>query len=313
MKMSSSDTRIIKDSKLTQGEPVLIARHEFKHFEDSEMEDDSSSNEQSNESATEPVSSPTQEKPFKPKIKLSTGQVQAVVHRSAEEVVRAAQDKANSVLELAAAEAERVKGQAMEEIALLKSKAVDDLALQRIQADEEIAKLKAQTSELARQQGHEAGLRQGMEDAMRQMAEQVKETADRCNVMIVTAEQEAGQIVMEAEPHIIDLVLAIGRKIIIDEVTERPDVVLGLVRNALERVRDQKQINIHISPEDYDFVVKARRELQGIVGAEQSLTITADVVLSKGGCLIETSFGTVEAGVETQLESIRKVLHGMLP
>ena len=90
-------------------------------------------------------------------------------------------------------------------------------------------------------------------------------------------------------------------------------MVLELVRGALERVRDQNQIIIHVSPDDYEFILQSRRQLQAVVGAEQTLTLTADAVLTKGGCLIETSFGTVEAGIDTQLESIRRVLQGMLP
>ena len=60
-------------------------------------------------------------------------------------------------------------------------------------------------------------------------------------------------------------------------------------------------------------MLQSRQLLQTVVGAEGSVTLMADAVLGKGGCLIETSFGTVEAGIDTQLESIRRVLQGMLP
>ena len=107
------------------------------------------------------------------------------------------------------------------------------------------------------------------------------------------------------------MVLAITRKIIYDELEERPEVILGIVRAALERVRDQNHINIHVSLDDYESILQARNELQSIVGSEQTLTVTADTVLTRGGCMIETSFGTVEAGVDTQLDSIRRALQGI--
>lgn len=184
------------------------------------------------------------------------------------------------------------------EIAEMKNKASRD-------ANEEATRLKEQATA--------EGKQQGLDTAGQQMAEQLQQTSERCNSMIAAAEKESRQILLQAEPKIIELVLAISRKIINDEVNERPAVVLGLVRSALERVRDQHEIIIHVSPDDYDFIISSRRELQSIVGAEQSLTVTADAVLGKGGCLIETSFGTVEAGVDTQMESIRRVLQGMLP
>ena len=178
---------------------------------------------------------------------------------------------------------------------------------------QEAERIKAATAEAAKKQGHAIGLQQGLDEAKRQMADQLKQTADICNAMVAAAEQESSRVLLEAEPKIIELVLAISRKIICDEVEERPAVVLGLVRGALERVRDQNQIIIHVSPEDYEFILQSRQLLQTVVGAERSLTLTADSVLGKGGCLIETSFGTVEAGIDTQLESIRRVLQGMLP
>ncbi len=163
------------------------------------------------------------------------------------------------------------------------------------------------------QQGKDEGLQQGLAEARQQMAEQLREAADRSNGMVVAAQQEVDRLLAEAEPKIIELVLAISRKVISEEMAERPTVVLNLVRGALERVRDQDNINIHVSPDDYDQIMQARRDLQGVVGVERSLTVSADPVLARGGCLIETSFGTVEAGIDTQLEAIRRALLDLLP
>ncbi len=216
-----------------------------------------------------------------------------------EELIREGQKKAEELMQNANREIAEMKVQA------------------GCEAAQEADRLKEQAAEEGRQQGRQqgqaSGLSQGLEEAKQQMADQLKQTSERCNAMLTTAEQEARQILLEAEPKIIELVLAISRKIITDEVETRPTVVLNLVRSALERVRDQHQIIIHVSPDDYEFIIQSRRELQAVVGAEQTLTVTADAVLGKGGCLIETSFGTVEAGIDTQFESIRRVLQGMLP
>lgn len=277
--MSSSDVRIIKDAKISSS-PVVIAMHEFDEL-DAPLLDQT---EEAVLGADESVQGPTRElNPVVPKLRVD------------EELIRAGKQQVEELFQ-----------QANREIAELKAQAAREAA-------QFAEQLKAQAAEQGRQEGHAAGLRQGLDDAKRQMAEQLQQTSDRCNTMLVAAEQEARQLLQEAEPKIIELVLAISRKIIIDEVEERPAVVLGLVRNALERVRDQNQIIIHVSPDDYQFILQSSRTLQSVVGAEQSLTVTADAVLSKGGCLIETSFGTVEAGIDTQLESIRRVLQGMLP
>ena len=276
--MSSSDNRIIKDAKISAS-PIVIVMHDFADLTGIEAESIESVEDVDNSSAEEEAGQPSLE--AKPRLD--------------EELVQAAKQQAAELL-----------AQANQEINEMKVRAERETA-------QEAERIKAATAEAAKKQGHATGLQQGLDEAKRQMAEQLKQTADICNAMVAAAEQESSRVLLEAEPKIIELVLAISRKIICDEVEERPAVVLGLVRGALERVRDQNQIIIHVSPEDYEFILQSRQLLQTVVGAERSLTLTADSVLGKGGCLIETSFGTVEAGIDTQLESIRRVLQGMLP
>ena len=276
--MSSSDNRIIKDAKISAS-PIVIVMHDFADLTGIEAESIESVEDVDNSSAEEEAGQPSLE--AKPRLD--------------EELVHAAKQQAAELL-----------AQANQEINEMKVRAERETA-------QEAERIKAATAEAAKKQGHATGLQQGLDEAKRQMADQLKQTADICNAMVAAAEQESSRVLLEAEPKIIELVLAISRKIICDEVEERPAVVLGLVRGALERVRDQNQIVIHVSPEDYEFILQSRQILQSVVGAERSLTLTADAVLGKGGCLIETSFGTVEAGIDTQLESIRRVLQGMLP
>ena len=276
--MSSSDNRIIKDAKISAS-PIVIVMHDFADLTGIEAESIESVEDVDNPSAEEEAGQPSLE--AKPRLD--------------EELLQAAKQQAAELL-----------AQANQEINEMKVRAERETA-------QEAERIKAATAEAAKKQGHATGLQQGLDEAKRQMADQLKQTADICNAMVAAAEQESRRILLEAEPKIIELVLAISRKIICDEVEERPAVVLGLVRGALERVRDQNQIIIHVSPEDYEFILQSRQLLQTVVGAERSLTLTADSVLGKGGCLIETSFGTVEAGIDTQLESIRRVLQGMLP
>ena len=276
--MSSSDNRIIKDAKISAS-PIVIVMHDFADLTGIEAESIESVEDVDNSSAEEEAGQPSLE--AKPRLD--------------EELLQAAKQQAAELL-----------AQANQEINEMKVRAERETA-------QEAERIKAATAEAAKKQGHATGLQQGLDEAKRQMAEQLKQTADICNAMVAAAEQESSRVLLEAEPKIIELVLAISRKIICDEVEERPAVVLVLVRGALERVRDQNQIIIHVSPEDYEFILQSRQLLQTVVGAERSLTLTADSVLGKGGCLIETSFGTVEAGIDTQLESIRRVLQGMLP
>ena len=272
--MSSSDMRIIKDAKISR-DPVVIAMHQFEKLDAPEIFPEETMSAE------------------------STDELAAILESSSDfkgshysPISKKAAASAENILQEARAHAEKLLADASKEVARLK-----------VLAAEEAEELKFRAAE--------DGKQQGMTEAKNQMLEQLQKTTERCNALLEAATSEARQIVLAADTQIVELVLAITRKIIYDELEERPEVILGIVRAALERVRDQNHINIHVSLDDYESILQARNELQSIVGSEQTLTVTADTVLTRGGCMIETSFGTVEAGVDTQLDSIRRALQGI--
>ena len=272
--MSSSDMRIIKDAKMSR-DPVVIAMHQFEKLDDTEnFTEDTMGAARDDELAAIVENSADFKGSHYPPISKN-----AAV--SAENILQEARDQAEKMLADASEEVARIKILIGEEAEELKLRAAED------------------------------GKQQGVAEANNQMLEQLQKTTERCNALLEAATSEARQIVLAADNQIIELVLAITRKIIYDELEDRPEVILGIVRTALERVRDQNHINIHVSLDDYESILQARNELQSIVGSEQTLIVTADTVLTRGGCMIETSFGTVEAGVDTQLDSIRRALQGI--
>lgn len=266
--MSSSDMRIIKDAKISR-DPVVIAMHKFERLDLPDPFSDDLTSEITDESN---------------EISDIPGSFESSLY-STKNIATSAE----KILQDAKMQSERLLTATSQEIARMKILAAEEGERLKVEAMEE-------------------GKQQGLAEAQHQIADQLQQAAESCNTIMEAALLEARQTVLGAENQIVELVLAISRKIIYDELDDRPEVILGIVRAALERVRDQNHINIHVSLDDYERILQARNELQSIVGAEQILIITADTVLVRGGCMIETSFGTVEAGVDTQLESIRRAL-----
>jgi flagellar assembly protein FliH len=267
--------RIIKDAKISR-DPVVIAMHNFTDLAATELFADAVSEDDECQIVNEATLSCDAEK-------VSNGILKKTLAPSAEVILNDAVSQANAI----------------------KASAEEDVARMKTQALEEAAGLKVQALE--------AGKAQGEEEAQRQIADKLQQTTNQCNALMAAAVQESQRIILEADSQIIDLVMAISRKVLFDAMEDRPELIVGIVKSALERVKDQSQINIHVSLDDYERVLQSRRELQGIVGADRVIAVTADSMLGAGGCLIETSFGTVEAGVDTQLDSIRKVLQELLP
>ena len=103
-------------------------------------------------------------------------------------------------------------------------------------------------------------------------------------------------------------------KIIPQHFLDVPHVVLPVVRDAINHVRDQKEIKIHVEPESYDLILMARNEFQSMLtDGAAILEVVSDEALQPGDCLIETPNGGVDARLSTQIEmmkdAVKKVLN----
>ena len=92
-----------------------------------------------------------------------------------------------------------------------------------------------------------------------------------------------------------------------------PQVVLPVVRDAIARVRDQKEVKIHVEPNSYDLVLMARNEFQSMLtDGAAILEVVSDDTLKPGDVIIETPNGGVDARLLTQIELMKGAIQAVL-
>ena len=110
-----------------------------------------------------------------------------------------------------------------------------------------------------------------------------------------------------AEPEVIKLVLEIAEKVIGRLVAENPEMIRSVVRQALEKSLGDR-ITVRLNPDDYKAVMAEDKEIRDVIDRTKRLTFREDDSIAKGGCILETEVGTIDAQLETQLAAIRKAL-----
>ena len=111
-------------------------------------------------------------------------------------------------------------------------------------------------------------------------------------------------LIRQTEHQMLQLALAIAKRILRREVALDTDLTVAMARVALDRLGDVPSAKIRLHPEDYAVAVE--RSTPPL--ASEHVSVVADGSLSRGSCLIESDFGFVEAGVEAQFEAISKAL-----
>lgn len=110
-----------------------------------------------------------------------------------------------------------------------------------------------------------------------------------------------------AEPEVIKLVLSIAEKVIGRAAAENPELIKSVVHQALERALGDR-ITVRLNPDDYKSVMAGEHEFRDVIDRTKRLLFREDEAIAKGGCIVETEVGTIDAQIETQMEAVRKAL-----
>ena len=150
--------------------------------------------------------------------------------------------------------------------------------------------------------GYAAGERAGVEagakraDAMlRRLAQTLEDLAQLRRTMIRQTERQMAQIA-----------LTLARRVVARELSLEPDLIAAMAHVALERLGETAPATIRLNPDDYAIVAAQR----GSQWEGPQVTVVPDPSVARGGCLVESDFGLVDASLDAQFEELSRVLLG---
>src|SRR5947209_6814153 len=168
---------------------------------------------------------------------------------------------------------------------------------------EERASLQSVIDE-ARQHGHAEGLAAGLEEA-RAMLEPA--AAALAEAVRGVAEQ-GDEFLVEAERAAVGLALQLAEKIVGAAIEADPEAVLGVIAGALRRATVRDHLVLEVNPADFELVHDLADELAARVGGVRRLDVIAERRVSRGGCVVRTEDGEIDARIEEQLDRAGEVV-----
>lgn len=116
------------------------------------------------------------------------------------------------------------------------------------------------------------------------------------------------ELVARYEAELVNLVLAICKKIIYCEVSLDSRVIHETVRQILDDAPGGQSITLRLHPEDME-AVDSLKSRHGVFATDMNrVTLAADTSVSQGGCRLETPHGNMDATIETRLNHVYEVL-----
>jgi flagellar assembly protein FliH len=132
-------------------------------------------------------------------------------------------------------------------------------------------------------------------------------------VASLTAASDAlGEIAAELpgvlEEHAVELAIAIARQVLGGALEVRPELVVDVVRGGLRRLVDRERVTLLVHPEDLDVVRAATGGLLSELGGIEHCEVQAERRVARGGAMVRTAEGEIDASLETKLVRVREVI-----
>ena len=153
-----------------------------------------------------------------------------------------------------------------------------------------------------KQQGYSEGYQEGRAQADEEGAKIVNEATDSLDKMAGALRQAVSQ----NEENLLKLAIGIAEKILHDEIAMRPDTVLSTLDEALMKVSDLEEVIVKVNPEDLPTVQAQEEAFRDRLKSVRKVEFTSSPKIQRGGVLIETGSGTVDAQIKTQLSVLQE-------
>jgi len=151
--------------------------------------------------------------------------------------------------------------------------------------------------EEARRQGYEAGLQQAR-SAMEQETRRLQQLAESLGSALDALD-------FRLADQVLNLALDVAKQVVAGELAARPERILDVVRLALRQMAETtREARLLLNPEDAHLV----RPILSDLLDKSRLRIIEDVRIVRGGCLIETPQGDLDATLQTRWRQVISVL-----
>ena len=164
-----------------------------------------------------------------------------------------------------------------------------------------------------KKEAYNKGFEAGRDEGYNSGNAEVERLIDRTHTILNKSIEKRIEIIDEAESQLIDLVLQISRKVIKVISENQKNVVINNVVQALRKMKSRGDVAIKVNLADLEITTEHTQDFLRMVENVKSITVLEDSSVDKGGCIIETDFGQIDARISSQLKEIEEKILDIVP
>ena len=216
--------------------------------------------------------------------------------KNADDIVKKAEDAAFAEVKRQSEQAQVIKTNAERAAQEVVKQAQEEAQkiLSNAHAEEETIKNTARENGFAA--GHEEGFAKGNEE--------VERLIERMHKILESVMQRREDILDETEQQIVELVVLMTRKVVKVISDNQKSVINNNVLAALKKVKGRGSVTLRVNLEDLKLATQNIDEFIKRCENIKGITVMEDSTVEKGGCIVETDFGAIDARISSQLTEV---------
>ncbi|MBM4267808.1 MAG: hypothetical protein FJ144_14555 [Deltaproteobacteria bacterium] len=107
---------------------------------------------------------------------------------------------------------------------------------------------------------------------------------------------------------LLDLALEVARKVVDRQLEQHPEHWMSIIRDGVQRALDRDSIRMRVAPHLHAYLREHLGELRAELDGVKELELLEDPTLPANGCIVETSYGDLDLGIDSQITTIRTAL-----
>jgi flagellar assembly protein FliH len=158
------------------------------------------------------------------------------------------------------------------------------------------------------QTAYTRGFEQGEKDGLDFGQQKVAKVIEKIEAYFIELSKTKDMMAKTFEKDFLDIVFAISKKVIQTQVTLETEAVKTAVLEAIGAATEKSRLVVKINPEDDKFIKEIQMDAMERFKQIKKMDVVSDPGVKKGGCLIETPYGDVDATIDTKLHKIKTAI-----
>jgi flagellar assembly protein FliH len=155
----------------------------------------------------------------------------------------------------------------------------------------------AEVMRAARQSGYHDGYRDGLVALEGFKQSFAAQTTAQIGALLTSLDAELGSLQQDMARTLAIAATHLARTIVRSELVAQPQLVAAVAQEAVDTLLlSARHITLRVHPDDHGFVAQGAAEVLTARGAR----LLADASLTRGGCLVESDIGVIDATIEAR-------------